>query len=227
MSTDIGQILPSRARAAETRGETPAAEPRPSEAKAVASSTPQRRREFASSRACAHAALEQLGCADAPIGKAPGGSPHWPDGVVGSITHCSGYRAAAVARTPDIRGLGIDAEPHDPLRDGLMDVIALPGERHHHRWLREIDPGTHWDRILLSAKESVYKAWYPLTGRWLDFADAELELWPHSGAFLIRLDTEPVPELVGRWLVTGDGLVLTSVVVQASSPARHRPTRLT
>jgi 4'-phosphopantetheinyl transferase EntD len=26
----------------------------------------------------------------------------------------------------------------------------------------------NWDRLLFSAKEAVYKAWFPLVGEWLD-----------------------------------------------------------
>ena len=54
--------------------------------------------------------------------------PLWPAGVVGSITHCDGYRAAAVARATDLATVGIDAEPHEPLPDGVLAAIALPAE---------------------------------------------------------------------------------------------------
>ncbi|WQD12370.1 MAG: 4'-phosphopantetheinyl transferase superfamily protein [Lawsonella clevelandensis] len=32
------------------------------------------------------------------------------------------------------------------------------------------------DTVLFSAKEALYKAWYPVTGAWLGFEDAELKL---------------------------------------------------
>lgn len=215
MSTRIGRILPEGVRAAESTGEPADAGLYPSEARAVAGATAGRRREFAAARACAHAALSLLGLAEAPVGRARDGSPGWPAGVVGSITHCAGYRAAAVASRTEVAAVGIDAEPTGPLRDGLMDVIALPSERRHHERLRRTAPGVHWDRVLLSAKESVYKAWYPLAGRWLDFADAALEFQPESGTFATRIDGRPVPGLVGRWLVTEDDLILTSAVAPA------------
>ena len=47
-------------------------------------------------------------------------------------------------------------------------------------------PLTHWGRLLFSAKEAVYKAWYPLTGRWLGFEEARLTIDP--GASLRRSD---------------------------------------
>jgi 4'-phosphopantetheinyl transferase EntD len=33
-------------------------------------------------------------------------------------------------------------------------------------------PVTHWGRLLFSAKEAIYKAWYPLAGRWPGFVAA-------------------------------------------------------
>lgn len=90
------------------------------------------------------------------------------------MTHCAGYRAAAAARARDVVTIGIDAEPHAVLPDGVLDVVALPEER---AWIYELARSAeevHRDRLLFSAKESVYKAWFPLTGRWLGFEDAEL-----------------------------------------------------
>ncbi|WP_442812969.1 hypothetical protein OG930_28490 [Streptomyces sp. NBC_01799] len=47
----------------------------------------------------------------APIPPSPFGAPVRPPGVVGSITHCTGYRAAAVALRARVLSVGIDAEP--------------------------------------------------------------------------------------------------------------------
>jgi hypothetical protein len=77
-----------------------------------------RRREFGTARACARRALADLGRVPAPIVRGEKGAPVWLDGVVGSITHCAGYRGAAVAEARDVRALGIDAEPHGKLPDG-------------------------------------------------------------------------------------------------------------
>ena len=53
----------------------------------------------------------------------------WPDGLVGSMTHYAGYRGAVVAPATALMGLGIDAEPHKPLRQGAWEYVALPAER--------------------------------------------------------------------------------------------------
>jgi len=148
----------------------------PEEAPAVARAVAKRRAEYAAGRACARAAIAALGGEPGPIPRDPErGAPVWPAGVVGSITHTDGYRAAAVARTGDILALGIDAEPHGPLPEGVLDVIvATSAERAALADLTDRHPAIHWDRLLFSAKETVYKAWYPYHRRMLGFNEAEL-----------------------------------------------------
>lgn len=78
------------------------------------------------------------------------------------MTHCRGYRAAAVAHAAGVLSLGVDAEPHERLPEGVLDLVSIPVERQEIAAL----PGRgdlHWDRILFSAKETTYKTWFPLT----------------------------------------------------------------
>ena len=41
-------------------------------------------------------------------------------------------------------------------------------------------PNISWDRLTFSAKESVYKAWFPTYGKWLDFTDCEVMFYLDS-----------------------------------------------
>lgn len=150
----------------------------PEETAAVARAVPKRRHEYAAGRACARAALARLGVPPGPLLRDEHrGAPLWPAGVVGSITHCEGYRAAAVARSTDILTLGIDAEPHDRLPEGVLDaIVATDAERAALAELALRAPDIHWDRLFFSAKETVYKAWYPYHHRFLSFQEAELLL---------------------------------------------------
>lgn len=43
-----------------------------------------------------------------------------------------------------------------------------------------IQPNISWDRLTFSAKESVYKAWFPTYGKWLDFTDCEVMFYLDS-----------------------------------------------
>jgi 4'-phosphopantetheinyl transferase EntD len=198
----------------------PGLAPLPEEEPLIARSVAKRRNEFITVRYCARLALAQLGWPPAPILKGEKGEPCWPDGVVGSLTHCAGFRGAAVARQDEARSVGIDAEPHDVLPNGVLDAITLPAERAE---LSAMPSGLHWDRILFCAKEATYKAWFPLTRRWLGFEDAhivfDVDKTGSAGEFeseiLIdgaALSGPPLTALQGRWSVR-DGLALTAIVL--------------
>jgi 4'-phosphopantetheinyl transferase EntD len=213
----IEEILPDAVVAVEARGDRVDAALFPEEEQALGQAADKRRREFTTARACARTALERLGLPPAPIPSGPHGEPRWPAGVTGSITHCRGYRACALARTSEVVTVGIDAEPDKPLPDGLIDDIARPEERPPLEILACNAPGVHWDRLLFSAKESVYKAWFPLTGRWLGFEDAVVSIDPRAQTFAARLlvpgpavGGRPQGEFHGRWLIR-DGLVVTAI----------------
>jgi len=186
---------------------------------AVTCAVATRRQEYTSGRACARHALRLLGVPPVPIPLGERGEPGWPDGIVGSITHCAGYCACAVARTDDVIGVGIDAEPHTPLPKPVLGEVASEEERIMLQHLATTKPGVHWDRVLFSAKESVYKVWFPLARRWLGFEDASLSVDARVGTFSARLlvpgPTVPSGELrslTGRWTVR-QGLVLTAMTL--------------
>jgi 4'-phosphopantetheinyl transferase EntD len=218
----IEEILPGEVSAVEVYGDLPEAVLFPEEEAVIARAVDKRRREFTAARACARAALARLG--QPPVAILPGtrGAPRWPPGIVGSMTHCAGYRAAAVARARDGIAIGLDAEPDVSLPDGVLQAIALDEEHAGLRALRALagaSPAPCWDRLLFSAKESVYKAWFPLTGRWLGFEEAAITFQPADGTFAARLlvpgpmvDGGQLTGFTGRWLAR-DGLVLTAIAM--------------
>jgi 4'-phosphopantetheinyl transferase EntD len=105
--------------------------------------------------------------------------------------------------------------------DGELKAVASPQERKRLAALAAAAPGTHWDRMLFSAKESVYKAWFPLTQRWLGFEDASVTIDSDEGTFTAELlvdgpliKDEPLTGFTGRWLVD-QGLIITVIAVPA------------
>ncbi|MFY1614736.1 4'-phosphopantetheinyl transferase family protein [Micromonospora sp. WMMD736] len=190
----------------------------PEEETAIAHAVDKRRREFATARFCARSALGRLGIDPVPILPGPRGAPVWPGGVVGSITHCAGYCASGVALRREVAALGIDAEPAAPLPAGVLEAVALPEEELALRRLAVAHPEIPWDRLLFSAKEAVYKTWFPVTGLWLDFHEARIDLDP-SGTFTAAL-LRPVPtgidvplaHLDGRWRIRA-GYAGTAIAV--------------
>jgi 4'-phosphopantetheinyl transferase EntD len=221
----IEQLLPHGAVAVETFEDVPGQQSFPGEEALVANAVETRRREFITARRCARDALAKLGYAPAPIGAGPKREPLWPAGVVGSITHTTGFRAAAVAPHSVLASIGIDTERNDQLPDGVEESITVAGEPEMLASLSRTFPALHWDRLLFSAKESVYKAWYPLTGRWLGFEEARLAIDP-IGTFAARLLVDgtrtdggpPLVELRGRFIVA-HGLIATAVAVAVNARA--------
>jgi 4'-phosphopantetheinyl transferase EntD len=227
----IEAILPDAVIAVEAREDPSGIVLFPAEEAAIGRAVEKRRREFTTARACAREALSRLGLPASAVTNGARGEPRWPAGVVGSITHCEGYRACAIARSTDMATIGIDAEPHAALPEGVLSDIAGAQEL---SWLsarRHEFPGVHWDRLLFSAKESVYKAWFPLAKRWLGFEDALVTVNASAETFAAGLlvpgppvDGRRLTGFSGRWLVR-DGLVLTAIALPAgpASPEALNP----
>ncbi|MEU9007049.1 4'-phosphopantetheinyl transferase superfamily protein [Streptomyces sp. NPDC048551] len=225
----IEEVLPSHVHAHEAFEHVPFSSLYPQEAALVARSVERRRREFATARYCAHRALAALGVPAAPLLATPRGLPVWPGSVRGAITHTAGYHAAAVADGSRVAALGIDAEPDSPLPGGVLASIALPQEIAQVRELAARHPAIHWDKLLFSAKESVYKAWFPQTSLALSFEDALIRIDPVRRTFSARVlpsvlvRAHPgLSSFAGRW-TTRAGTVLTAITVDAA-PAGGRDT---
>ncbi len=224
----IDEILPGSVSCAEAFADPPDGRLFPQEMAIVAKAVDKRRREFTTARNCARTALSTLGVPPAAILTGERGAPQWPPGIVGSITHCAGYRAAAVARSDTIVAVGVDAEPNETLPDRVLEAVSIAAERDMLASLMERWPGVCWDRLLFSAKESVYKAWFPHARRWLGFADAEITVNPADGTFQARLlvpgpvlNGLPLTGFTGRWLA-GNGLVLTAIAMPVTRSSSFR-----
>ncbi len=221
----IEQLLPRAVVAVELREDPDEVELFPEEQAAVRNAVEKRRREFASGRLCARRALAELGIGPVAVPRGERGEPCWPAGVVGSITHCEGYRACAVARSREVAAVGIDAQRNAPLPEGVWERVAFGAELQRGREF----VGVHADALLFSAKESVYKAWFGLAGRWLGFEQAAVTIELHEGASEGALSVElltdgplldgvQIERMTGRWRREGE-LLLTAVVVTRAPPS--------
>ncbi|HTF48232.1 MAG TPA: 4'-phosphopantetheinyl transferase superfamily protein [Pseudonocardia sp.] len=221
----IEKLLPAGVACAEAFTDVAESLMYPEEAAEVAKAVEKRRREFGTARHCARRAMAELGVAPAPVLPGERREPIWPAGVVGSMTHCAGYRAAALALAEGMHSIGIDAEPHAPLPDGVLGAIARDEELPRLAKLAAAEPSVHWDRMLFCAKESVYKAWFPLARRWLGFEEASVTL-ESTGDFhaelLVpgpRVDGVELRGFTGRWLVEADLLITAICLPVARRPA--------
>ncbi len=217
----IGRILPAQVASADAFDDSDEAKLFPEEEAIVARAVDSRRLAFATARVCARRAMAQLGIPPVAIGRIGDSAPRWPTGVVGSITHCDGYRGAAVAWAREIASVGIDAEPNAPLPPGVLRTVASADEQGRIAALAAAGRAVSWDRLLFSAKESTYKAWFPLMHEWLGFEDAQVTIDPAAGTFESHL-LVPGPTVAGRrlqrftggWHIDGN-LVATAIALPA------------
>jgi 4'-phosphopantetheinyl transferase EntD len=94
--------------------------------------SPNRMRELQTGRAYAKRALSIMGVNNVELPIGSDRSPIWPAGIIGSITHTRDhgreYCAAAVARSDEIRAIGIDAEYDNNLDPQIWPTILTEAE---------------------------------------------------------------------------------------------------
>jgi len=142
----------------------------------LSAATPKRITEFLAGRFCAAKAIQAFHSEESgQIGMNPDGSPRWPEGLVGSITHTQGFAAAAVAPADGWLSVGIDSEK-------MADAGVLAAAREivmqkDERRLSARLPMSEDQFILLvfSAKESIYKCLHPLIKQPLEYSTVILE----------------------------------------------------
>nr|WP_255549490.1 4'-phosphopantetheinyl transferase superfamily protein [Corynebacterium sp. TAE3-ERU12] len=170
-----------------------------------------RKAEFGDARWCAHRAIEELTGAPSttPILRGERGMPIWPETVTGSMTHTNGFRAAVVVPRLLVQSIGVDAEVAEPLPDGVLPMIASEREQASVRSCEL----PFADRLLFCAKEATYKAWFPLTGRWLGFEDADIDV-RDDGTFVSYILARPTPMhfIEGTWSLDNGYVIATAVV---------------
>jgi 4'-phosphopantetheinyl transferase EntD len=117
-----------------------------------------------------------------------------------------------VAHGSEFAAVGIDAEGLRPLPVGVRRLVLRPAE------LCGLPSGISWDAVAFSAKEAVFKAWFPLTGKWLGFLDVELSIDVRAGGFVAVVrptarQKDAPAEFAGRFSLES-GLALTAVCVE-------------
>lgn len=184
-------------------------------------SVAKRQAEFLAGRLCARAALHQLDHLNYIPAIGEDRAPVWPAHICGSITHSTGHAAAIVAHKAQWRGLGMDLETVLSLEraerlageiltaDELQRLAALPREQ-----------VAQLVTLTFSAKESLFKALYPMVQKRFYFEHAEVMEWTEAGYIRLRLLTDLSEEwchgkeLAGQFAVD-DGQLLSLVAVGA------------
>ena len=134
-----------------------------------------RKEHYRSGRICAGEVLSKLGTLGQPVLRDPQTrEPLWPEGISGAITHSGNWAAAAAGKTSDVSGIGIDLEDLERQVDSRISRhVCIPEEQ---KWLQECGEDFLEQnlKIIFSAKESIFKAFFPFTRTYLHFHDARI-----------------------------------------------------
>ena len=161
-----------------------------------------RRRDFTVGRVTAREALARLGVKRYPLVIGEDRLPAWPPGIVGSLSHTDGFCGVAVARAGAIVSLGLDVEQATPLSAEITTHICTEAELAWAR-LRECPSPCGWPKLIFSAKESLYKCYYPVARRMLGFHDVEMAPGDQEGSLVGRLPAGGSDALGGLALMRG------------------------
>lgn len=176
---------------------------------------PKRQREFAAGRVLAHALLGELNLAVPAVLSDADRVPVWPEGVVGSITHCESLCVVAMADVATSAGVGIDVEPAKPLNRELLPQVLRSSELERLSALPS-SLQSLGGILVFSIKEAVYKAIYPRQRVFLDFQQVEIAFEGEDGfvAEVLVPGAGPpeLPYIRGRYRVA-DGHVAAAVVL--------------
>ena len=134
-----------------------------------------RKEHYRSGRICAGEVLSRLGTLGQPVLRDPQTrEPLWPEGISGAITHSGNWAAAAAGKTSEVLGIGIDLEDLERQVDSRISRhVCIPEEQ---KWLQECGEDFLEQnlKIIFSAKESIFKAFFPYTRTYLHFHDARI-----------------------------------------------------
>jgi 4'-phosphopantetheinyl transferase EntD len=158
-----------------------------------------RRREFSTGRRLARRLLAERGLSPGPILRDDDRVPIWPASVTGSISHSRDYAVVAVCDADACFGVGIDIEPDEPVKPGIERIVCT-------------DARGRRVKLFFSAKEAVYKAFYPRVRVFWSFHDVTLALAERRGRFIATLPASAGRAQVEGRFVRGHGTIVSGVL---------------
>lgn len=177
----------------------------------VASAIASRQREFSTGRVLARRLLARVGKSTGPLLRDDERVPLWPEGVVGSISHCSGFCVVALANREDQRGLGVDVEPDEPVEEGVERIVCRAEE---HEWLdgaKDAEDRARRVKLVFSVKEATYKAFYPELRTFWSFQEVGIEVDLEHDRFRASLPEGPDVRVVEGRVARRGGWILSTV----------------
>lgn len=183
-------------------------------------SSKKRRTEFLLGRQAARRCLQQLNFPGNPeLRKGEQGEPLWPDGFSGSITHSGSLVLACATKREDYKAIALDIEDRGKIRS--LNIAKQICRKEELSWIDSIDGDKDKQTALISlfsAKETIYKAYFPICGRFFGFQSVTLRMNADNTRFVGELMEElqpdylPIGKTVSVGLRTNPGYILTSLL---------------
>lgn len=174
-----------------------------------------RKEEYLKSRELAHALFSEIGISDFKLLNDDKRAPIWPSGIVGSISHSSGFAIVAISKEHKSIGIDLEKVMSDERYEKLKDQFLTEEEIK----INQIDFNL-FGTIVFSAKESLFKLIYPLCREYFGFHSAKIREISEIG-FSIELKSQSTSVskfngiYQGKWQKLDD-IILTSLVIPKS-----------
>ncbi len=183
----------------------------------ISKAVPKRQMEFTAGRTLARRAMSHFGLQEQPI-LHNNRMPVWPEAVTGSISHCHTHCAVALGLRSSFISIGIDIETSGMVTPDLWEHTFTQRER---EYLSISSPARRdfLSTVIFSAKEAFFKLQFPLTGEWIGFDEACVEVQDDNN-FLIKCNRSAirVPSVLhGTIIKPLPGLVLSMLWLPTSS----------
>ena len=179
--------------------------------------------DFKRGRYCARMALSHIGRPHEAVSVGASREPVWPNGIIGSISHCDGTSAAAVSAGGDLLGIGIDIEALQVLDPVVLDQICGPEEL---QWMANHPSDEQLSSVLFCIKEAVYKCVWPNLRRFIDFREVSVTPNLDENTFVAKsvsnsLSHELIAGVSGYWAINS-GRIFASATRSAEILALRR-----
>ena len=131
----------------------------PDEYKIIHSASEKRKFEFSTGRWCSKQALASQGLNNAIILTGENREPIWPEGFIGSISHCIDQCGTVIAKTSNMKSIGFDIESIKKLKNDIGRIVCTDKEK---EWIKSQKQYPYNVLVILifSLKESIYKCVY-------------------------------------------------------------------
>ncbi len=133
----------------------------------------ERKAEFIAGRYCALKILNSIGIISNDIFSNEDGTPNWPPDILGSITHTKNYVSVSISNNSKLLGLGRDSEfvfPKTINKEVGFTIVTKDEWNYSKGFTKE-----EFNTFVYSAKESLFKALYPITKTFIDFNEVKID----------------------------------------------------